>query len=284
MLNNALSRGLLVLGSVMFVAPIWSTPALAAGAYFRYSHGEPLNDRRVTPGATFNASAAVVCRSGYATSVRNVPQAEKYRVYAEYGVFHHRPYQYEIDHLISLELGGNNSVANLWPEWDDHPHGYLNSKDILENKLHSLVCSGALALRSAQIQISTNWVTTYHKYFGSWPHGGSGATLPTPIAGASPPLTPTPSDVAVTSVIATVAPGSSEVLRARSKKPHDSCNLIVILPSGRQSTATGLGTTSADAAGRAMWTWHIGTRTAAGLAHVTVTCSAGTAHGTFVVT
>ena len=28
----------------------------------------------------------------------------------------HHGSAYEVDHLISLELGGSNEVANLWPE------------------------------------------------------------------------------------------------------------------------------------------------------------------------
>ena len=122
--------------------------AFAATAHFRYSHGEPMNDLRVTPGVTFHVGAATICRSGYATSVRDVPESEKNRVYAEYGITHHKTDQYEVDHLISLELGGTNAIGNLWPELNDHPKGYLNSKDILENRLHRLVCEGKVALAS----------------------------------------------------------------------------------------------------------------------------------------
>jgi hypothetical protein len=40
----------------------------------------------------------------------------KRKVYAEYGITHHEPSEFEVDHLISLELGGSNSIRNLWPE------------------------------------------------------------------------------------------------------------------------------------------------------------------------
>jgi len=282
--KRTLSIGSMALAGSLFVPLMWGSSAFAAGGHFRYSHGEPLNDLRVTPGAIFKVSVATVCRSGYATSVRNVSESERTHVYAEYGITHHSTNQYEIDHLISLELGGNNSVANLWPELNDHPHGYLNSKDILENRLHALVCSGALALHSAQTQISTDWVATYHKHLGAWPHGGTSTTLPTT---TTRPVTATTSGspgVKITSVIASVAPGGGETLTAHSSRPNDSCNLVVILPSGRQSTEGGLGATSADATGHATWNWQIGSRTGAGTAQVTVTCNAGVAHGTFVIT
>jgi hypothetical protein len=50
------------------------------------------------------------------------------------------------------------------------------------------------------------------------------------------------------------------------------------------SSARGLGPTAADARGDATWTWTIGSRTGAGIARVTVTCDAGVARSTFVVT
>ena len=52
----------------------------------------------------------------YAHSVRNVSAATKRAVYAEYGIASHQPGKYEVDHLISLELGGSNDIRNLWPE------------------------------------------------------------------------------------------------------------------------------------------------------------------------
>ena len=95
------------------VSLVLPAAAFAATAHFRYSHGEPLNDLRVTPGVTFHVGVATICRSGYATSVRDVPESEKNQVYAEYGITHHTTDQYEIDHLISLELGGSNAIGNL---------------------------------------------------------------------------------------------------------------------------------------------------------------------------
>lgn len=276
----------LIAASAVMAPLIVASPSFATGEFFRHSHGEPLPDPQLTPGATFNVSTATVCRRGYAASVRDVPESEKYRVYEEYGVVHHTTNQYEIDHLISLELGGNNSVANLWPELNDHPHGYLNSKDILENRLHSLVCSGVITLRSAQVQISSNWVLTFHKYLGTWPSGTTSTPSPTttaaPVTTSLAPSTTT--GVRISVDLASVAPGGTQTLNARSKRPKDSCDLVVILPSGRRSTAEGLGTTRADARGDASWTWRIGSRTGAGTAQATVTCGAGVAHGTFVVT
>lgn len=73
---------------------------------------------------------------------------------------------YEEDHLISLELGGSPSAeANLWPEPYASPDG-ARVKDQLENKLHALVCSGAMTLTVAQTAIATNWWSAYGAYVG----------------------------------------------------------------------------------------------------------------------
>jgi hypothetical protein len=278
--------------AVMAVSLTLSMTAFAAVGSFRYSHGEPLNDLHVTPGVTFHVTVATTCRSGYSTSVRDVPESEKNQVYAEYDITHHTTGQYEIDHLISLELGGSNAIGNLWPELNDHPHGYLNSKDLLENRLHALVCTGKVSLRSVQTLIASNWVSAYHQFLGAWPKANAvQPTAPTttaPVAttttGPGATTTSHVGSVKITSLINSVAPGGHESLTVHSSKPSDSCTLAVTLPSGRASTESGLGTTTANASGDATWTWLIGSTTGAGTAHVSVSCSAGSAAGTFTIT
>ncbi len=124
---------------------------------------DALQDSACTPGAIFpNVTQQQVCTSGYARSVRNVPTSEKNVVYAEYGITHHTTGQYEVDHLVSLELGGSNDIANLWPEAASPKPGF-HEKDKVENYLHDQVCSGAISLHDAQIQIATNWLTVYNR-------------------------------------------------------------------------------------------------------------------------
>src|SRR5437764_11329676 len=75
------------------------------------AHGG-LPDSACTPGAIFtNATTQQICAYGYSKSVRNVPYSEKDQAYAEYGIQYHSPGQYEVDHLIPLELGGSNDIA-----------------------------------------------------------------------------------------------------------------------------------------------------------------------------
>ena len=121
-----------------------------------------LPDSACTPGAIFsNVTTTQICQSGYASSVRNVPTSEKDQVYAEYGIASHTTGQYEVDHLVSLELGGSNDIANLWPEAASPTPGF-HEKDKVENYLHDQVCSGAISLQQAQIEIATNWLQVYN--------------------------------------------------------------------------------------------------------------------------
>jgi hypothetical protein len=115
-------------------------------------------DRRCSPGAYYSKlTMAVICASTLRTGpIRNVPDSEKHQVEVEYGL---APRGYgstmEIDHIVSLELGGSNDVANLFPEKANAHPGY-HVKDTLENKLHDLVCDGTMALRTVQEQIAAN--------------------------------------------------------------------------------------------------------------------------------
>src|SRR5215469_4458273 len=68
----------------------------------------PYPDKDCTPGAVFpDATVDQICVRGYARSVRNVPYEEKKQAYEEYDIHHHYRGEYEVDHLISLELGGS---------------------------------------------------------------------------------------------------------------------------------------------------------------------------------
>ena len=71
----------------------------------------------------------------------------------------------EVDHLVSLELGGSNSAANLFPEAAT-PRPGSHEKDRLENALHREVCEGRISLPRAQRLIARNWVAAYRARFG----------------------------------------------------------------------------------------------------------------------
>lgn len=173
--NASLSLGLLVLFAALTacIPQSASTPAQAptpaigqrtktSGCVARAG----LPDRECTPGAIFpDATKEQICQPGYSKNVRNVPDSEKNAVYAEYGITHHSPGEYEVDHLISLELGGSNDIANLWPEAAEPRPGF-HEKDKVENFMHDQVCSGAISLPAAQAQIASDWLKIYQSMPG----------------------------------------------------------------------------------------------------------------------
>jgi hypothetical protein len=109
----------------------------------------------------------MICAPGYSSRVRNVPESEKAAIYAEYGIPRtHYGRDYEIDHIVSLELGGSNDPANLYPEAASGPSPGYHTKDRLENTLHRLVCSGRMRLREVQQAIARDWVALYRKVYG----------------------------------------------------------------------------------------------------------------------
>lgn len=124
-----------------------------------------LPDPTLTPGRTRpGVTRQEVCTPGSSAKARHVTSATKRAVFRRYHVTP-RPGAYEVDHLISLELGGSNDLANLWPQ---AYHGPLNAhdKDRLENQLHALVCAGRLRLEDAQRAIATDWVVAWKRYGG----------------------------------------------------------------------------------------------------------------------
>jgi hypothetical protein len=117
----------------------------------------------LTPGETRAVTIQDVCRPSPDES-STVPVSLKRQVFQEYGIHDTRPNAYEVDYLITPELGGASSIRNLWPQpysavWNAHV------KDRLEDRLHGLVCTGQVDLVTAQREISTDWIRAYKKYF-----------------------------------------------------------------------------------------------------------------------
>jgi hypothetical protein len=114
-----------------------------------------LPDRRCTPGAVATTSLAVIC--GMSTRPRrHVSEEMRARVFRAYGLPMPRSEgAYVVDHLVPLELGGSNDLANLWPEAALGSH----EKDRIEETLHERVCRGALNVADAQRAIASDWRT-----------------------------------------------------------------------------------------------------------------------------
>jgi hypothetical protein len=112
-----------------------------------------------------NLTKERLCDPGFRTStVRHVSGHAKHQVYASYSVAaNKRPCPCEIDHLISLGLGGSNAIKNLWPQPYTGTIWNARTKDDLENWLHELVCDDEITLQEAQTCIATDWITCYRQ-------------------------------------------------------------------------------------------------------------------------
>jgi hypothetical protein len=115
-------------------------------------------NRSLTPGAIQSSDTGAICTPGWAEAHRDVSYATEDDVARGYGLSSHSGY--EIDHLIPLELGGSNSMANLWPEPYNSPYG-ATQKDGLEDYLHDQVCHHGLPLATAQQEIAANWYAAW---------------------------------------------------------------------------------------------------------------------------
>jgi hypothetical protein len=121
---------------------------------------QTLPDPACSPGAVLTTDAHVICVAGYTKTVRDVPISEKKEVFAEYGIDWAQHSGYEVDHIISLELGGSNDISNLYPESFTIQYG-AHTKDQFENYLHDQICSGNMPVEEAQKEIATDWLQYY---------------------------------------------------------------------------------------------------------------------------
>lgn len=109
---------------------------------------------RLTPGVanaviTQANIRSTICKPGWTRTIRppgaytNALKVRQIRQYGERG----SPSDYQEDHLISLELGGDpTDPRNLWPE----PYPRASAMDLIENELNHEVCTGKLSLQAAQ--------------------------------------------------------------------------------------------------------------------------------------
>jgi hypothetical protein len=130
----------------------------------------PVPDPTCTPGA-FNPTVtlAVLQNSLFRTGcIRNCVSSEsqKAATYDSYGIAHPTHNQgktqtCELDHLVPLELGGADTLDNIWPQCGPAgvslPQRFFKQKDLVENYLAVEVKNGSMDLSEARIQIARDW-------------------------------------------------------------------------------------------------------------------------------
>jgi hypothetical protein len=133
-----------------------------APAKFHYHGQAVLQDHHQTPGVADPVlTKEKLCDPKFRTGTvrKHLLRSEKVQACRAYGITEACPGKgYELDHLISIELGGANDLANLWPQPVDAEDVIgFRTKDVVENRTHRAVCAGELSLEEAQREISADW-------------------------------------------------------------------------------------------------------------------------------
>jgi hypothetical protein len=141
----ALVVGLVALSVLNFSGGGTAAPAVLASP--------TMTPGSLNPDVTQDTIGQTICVRGWTATVRppteytNGLKVEQMPLYGESG----STSDYQEDHLISLELGGNpTDPKNLWPE----PYPRAADVDKIENQLNDEVCSGQKTLSEAQQQES----------------------------------------------------------------------------------------------------------------------------------
>jgi hypothetical protein len=152
----------LVLLVLQMVRPAQTLLSLATRSVPAAAEGLPIH--ALTPGAARSVSLETLC-AGQPAVRSPIPWSVRQEVLRQYRMEHVAEHEYELDYLITPELGGVADPRNLWPE--RYASGIWNArvKDDLEELLPRLVCDGTLALATAQRDIANDWIAAYKKYF-----------------------------------------------------------------------------------------------------------------------
>lgn len=104
---------------------------------------------------------STVCARGWSASVRptvKYTNAIKRRLMAQAGVSYAERSNYELDHLIPIGMGGaSKDPANLSLQPWGGPTG-ARAKDVVELRMHRLVCSERVTLAAGQACFRDNWM------------------------------------------------------------------------------------------------------------------------------
>lgn len=178
-MNMLIKLASLYIISILVISILFASTTTANAIVFHYpkpvipTHCTSINglpDTKCTPGAT-NPDVTqdnikkTICTPGFSKGIRppvSYTEPLKKKLMKSYG-FTDSLSNYELDHLIPLEVGGNPyDVKNLWPQAH---YGQAKSleKDKYEVYLNKQVCSGAISLQKAQMEISTNWMYYWNK-------------------------------------------------------------------------------------------------------------------------
>ncbi|MEY2528314.1 MAG: hypothetical protein QOJ05_404 [Verrucomicrobiota bacterium] len=95
-----------------------------------------------------------------------VTGAMEQKVFARYRLPWSRRAEFKIDHLIPRELGGADSIDNLWPQSVRvRPYG-ADRKELLTEVLLTRIAKGQITLAQAQEDIRRDWIDAFIDHVG----------------------------------------------------------------------------------------------------------------------
>ena len=157
----AIAIAVLVAGLLLLVYRQRSSPRLELVAV----KAQATPNRELTPGSTRPVTWNEICSGGHRDMNRLVSSAVQQEVFKKYGIPGSLKKDYEVDYLITPELGGADDGQNLWPEPYSSTDWGAHVKDALEDRLHQMVCAGTIDLATAQREMASDWISAYKKYF-----------------------------------------------------------------------------------------------------------------------
>jgi hypothetical protein len=119
----------------------------------------------LTPGATASITLEDICGPDRYGRTQPIPGSVHQAIFAQYGADYGRAAEYELDYLITPELGGVADARNLWPQPFARTRWNAYVKDELERLLHQLVCEKRVELATAQREMASDWISAYKRYF-----------------------------------------------------------------------------------------------------------------------
>lgn len=126
----------------------------------------------LNPDVTQDTIDTTICVSGWTATIRPLvaeTNALKAKQLNEWGYDDQNMQDYEEDHRIPLEVGGNpHSPDNLWPEPYDVEWG-ARVKDKLETFAKREVCARRMTLSEGQALFQGDWIAAFRKCCGDTP-------------------------------------------------------------------------------------------------------------------
>jgi hypothetical protein len=88
------------------------------------------------------------------------------KVFGRYRLPWARRAEFKIDHLIPVELGGADTIDNLWPQSvRTKPYG-ADRKELLTEVLLERIARKQITLEQAQEQIRRDWIDAFIDHLG----------------------------------------------------------------------------------------------------------------------